>query len=328
MPAPFFRTGPAKKLSALLASMTLAQAAFALDPLPTSADNSTLDAQLMYQLLIGEMELRTGDAGTAYEVMLDAARRSKDEQLFRRATDIALEARAGDQALAAVKAWRSAIPGSLEALRFHLQLLVALNRVPEAAEPLKTLLNLTPASQRATSIAALPRLFSRSAEPKQAATLLEQALQPYVDGPDTGTSARVAIGRAWLAAQDPAKALEFAQRAQAREGAAEGPAFLALELLPGTAEAEAIVMSQLGGALPDGLAVVVGGSACWLFNRQAMRAAVPPATRTIMATRATMSTRTVSAMTRQRSARRNYLLTSGGKPTAPTSPCVSVSQAM
>ena len=75
-----------------------------------------LDAPLFYQLLIGEMELRNGDAGTGFQVMLDAARRTKRRALFRRATDIALQARAGDQALAAVRAWREALPGSVEAL--------------------------------------------------------------------------------------------------------------------------------------------------------------------------------------------------------------------
>ena len=56
---------------------------------------SNLDAQLFYQLLIGEIELRGGQAGTAYEVVLDAARKTRDEQLFRHATEIALQARAG-----------------------------------------------------------------------------------------------------------------------------------------------------------------------------------------------------------------------------------------
>jgi hypothetical protein len=60
--------------------------------------------------------------------MLETARRTRNEQVFRRATDIALQARAGDQALAAIVAWRTALPQSLEALRYQVQLLVALNR--------------------------------------------------------------------------------------------------------------------------------------------------------------------------------------------------------
>ena len=245
MPAPLFRTGSAHVLAALLVSIAFARSASAQEVAIAPIENSALDAQLMYQVLIGEMELRSGEAGTAYEVMLDAARRTKDEQLFRRATDIALEARAGEQALAAVKAWRNAAPNSLEALRFHVQLLVAVKRVPETVEPLRTLLNLTPPSQRAATIASLPRFFARSADPKQSAALLDTVLQPYLDGSDTGTAARVALGRAWLAGQDSAKALDQAQRAHKREPGAEDPALLAAELLPATTAAEAIVTEQL-----------------------------------------------------------------------------------
>ena len=78
---------------------------------PPQIASSNLDAPLFYQLLLGEIELRSGDTGTAYQLLLDAAKRAKDEALFRRVTDIALQARAGDQALGAVQAWRQALPG-------------------------------------------------------------------------------------------------------------------------------------------------------------------------------------------------------------------------
>ena len=120
-----------------LVSLPFGALAQAPDPEPPT--HSDLDAQLFYQLLIGEIELRGGEAGTAYQVVLDAARRTRDEQLFRRATDIALQARAGDQALAAVMAWRLAIPTSLEAHRYLVQLLVLLNRPAESVEPLRAL---------------------------------------------------------------------------------------------------------------------------------------------------------------------------------------------
>ena len=44
-----------------------------------AVENSSLDAPLFYQLLLGEIELRNGEAGTAYQLMLDAARRTRDE---------------------------------------------------------------------------------------------------------------------------------------------------------------------------------------------------------------------------------------------------------
>ena len=254
MPSKLPRTGGALALAALLASMAVTQGAAAQpaasDAPASKVENSRLDAPLFYQLLIGEIELSAGEPGEAYQVVLDAARRTKDEQLFRRATDIALQARAGDQALVAVKAWRLALPESQEALRYQVQLLVSLNRTPETYEPLQSLMRLTPAAQRPALITALPRFFSRSSDRALAAALVEQVLQPHMAAPDTRVAANVTVGRGWLAAFDGAKALSFAQRAHELDPAAEAPAALALEMLPGTPAADAIVQSHLA-AKPD-----------------------------------------------------------------------------
>jgi tetratricopeptide (TPR) repeat protein len=210
-----------------------------------AANNSTLDAPLFYQLLIGEIELRSGEAGAAYQVILDAARRTRDETLFRRAVDVALHARAGDQALAASKAWRSAHPKSLDALRMQLQILSALNRMPEASEPLQALLTLTPAEERGGLIAALPRFMQRTADTRASAELIERVLKPYLAEPATRVQARVAIGRGWLGASESAKALELAHQAQRDDASAPGPMLLALDLMATKPEAESIVIAAL-----------------------------------------------------------------------------------
>ncbi|NUZ06669.1 tetratricopeptide repeat protein [Piscinibacter koreensis] len=218
-------------------------------PRKPAVENSALDATLLYQLLIAEMELRQGDAGTAYQVMLDAARRTRSEQLFRRTTEIALRARAGEQALAAVVAWRNAIPQSQDALRFQVQLLVALNRVAEAEEPLRALLAGLSDVTRPAAIDGLPALVSRrtdtAAQRAAAAALIERLVAPYLEAPVARTSARVAAARAWLAAGEPAKALALVERASVDEPGAEAPALVALDLLPGQPAAEAIVTRHL-----------------------------------------------------------------------------------
>ena len=244
MPAPSPRKTAPRVLVSLMAAWALSMPASGASVSPNKVENSKLDAQLFYQLLIGEIELRNGEAGNAYEVLLDAARRAKDEQLFRRATDIALQARAGDQALAAARAWRASLPESQDALRYIVQLLVSLNRVPETLEPMGALLKVVPAMQRPALINSLPRFFSRAPDRTQAANLIEQALQPYTDAPETRATARVAVGRAWLAANDAPKALELARRAHALDPTAEAPALLAIEMLPGSA-AEDIVLGHL-----------------------------------------------------------------------------------
>ena len=248
MPAFRVASGPVRAWLVAASLLVLAGAGTAA-PGPASGtnkvENSNLDAPLFYQLLLGEIELRDGQAGTAYQLILDAARRSKDEQLFKRATEIALQTRAGDQALAAAVAWRQALPDSQDAMRYQIQLLVALNRLPEVEEPLMSLLRQGPRPALPSMLEAVPRFLARATDRHATAVLVERALQPFVDAPDTRTSALVAIGRSWLLADDRANALAALRRASDADPSAEGPALLALDMLPATTEAEAIVTRQL-----------------------------------------------------------------------------------
>ena len=245
------------RVLALAAAIAVAPAANAQAPAsqPTTAGpgtpakpNSSLDAPLFYQLIIGEIELRNGEAGNAYAVLLDAARRTRDESLFKRSVEVALQSRAGEQALAAARAWRQALPESLEALRYELQLLAALNRSAEIAEPLKALLARTPDAELPALIATLPRLFQRMSDKRQAAVQIEDVLQPYLQPPHarpTRTAAHVASGRAWWMAGDASRALRQAEQAQVDDPSAIGPALLALDLMGSAPSAEKLVTNHL-----------------------------------------------------------------------------------
>jgi predicted Zn-dependent protease len=209
---------------------------------------TALDAQLFYELLVGEISARTGEAGTGYSLMLDAARKTRDPELYQRAVEIAFQARAGDSALQAARAWREAFPQSREANRYVLQILVALNRVPESAEPLKTDLALTEAKDRSAAIAGLPRVYSRVSDKKAATAVVEGALAEYLQQPETGATAWTAVGRMRLAAEDNAGALEAVRRGQAINPQAEGPAVLALEMMDSKQpEAEQVFKRYLEG---------------------------------------------------------------------------------
>ncbi len=240
----------------LLAALLVAPlGAWAQTPAETAAEeptkppvNSAMDDRLFYQLLIGELALTMGDPGTAYDWMLDAARRTKDEGLFRRSVDIALQARAGDQALAASRSWRIALPESLDALRMQLQILMALGRSDDITEPLRSLIEQTPDGERGGLIAALPRFLQRAPDKREVASLLEDVLKPYAQTNDTRIAARVAQGRAWLDAKEPEKALGLVGEAFALEPAAIGPALLALELMRERPAAEQTVQAYLAQA--------------------------------------------------------------------------------
>ncbi len=205
------------------------------------ASNSPMDALLFYQLLIGELELVNGKPGTAFEVVFEAARRTRHDELFRRAVDIAVQGRAGDQALAAARSWRVARPSSLDATRSELQLLGALDRLGEAAEPVRTLVAMSPAAERGGVIAAMPRAVQRAADKIRAAQLLADALKPLARDPALALPVQLATARAWLYAGETARALAMTQDAQRLEPAAPGPSLLALELVAAHPEAEDVV---------------------------------------------------------------------------------------
>ena len=230
-------------------AQAVAQAAETAAAAPTELANSALDAPLFYHLLLGEMELSSGRAGNAFELILEAARRQADGVLFQRAIDIALQARAGDQALGASRAWRTALPESVDAVRYQFQILLALNRVDELAEPIATWLSRVAAAERVALITGLPRALQRAADRRQARALLEQAVSPYADKPETRLASLVAVGRMALAAGQAEHALALARQSALEDPAAPGPVLLALDLPAGTLGAEAIVTAYL--ARPD-----------------------------------------------------------------------------
>jgi tetratricopeptide (TPR) repeat protein len=250
-PAPAAPTSPAPIIEPAAPPVTTPAAAAQRQE---QARASALTAELFYEVLMGELTARTGDPGSGYALVLDAARRSRDGKLFQRAVEIALQARSGDAALAAARAWKETLPESREARRFELQILIALNRIGETAEPLRAELAATPQVERPFLMAVIARNYARATDKKLAASVVEQALADELKSPATGGAAWSTVGRLRLAAGDTSGALEAARRGQEADPSSDGPAMLALELMdPGQPLAEPLVKRYLAGpkALPE-----------------------------------------------------------------------------
>ncbi len=221
-------------------------------PRPSTAQEESRtaaeDAEIFYEILLGEITTRSGDPSSGYALMLEAARTSNDENIYKRAADIALQARSGEAALAAANAWKDAWPQSREANRYVLQLLVALNRIADTAAPLQQELLLTKAQAKATAFQALPQLYRRASDKALAASVVQQALASDLKHPDTGAAAWATVGRMRILANDKKGALEAAHRAQKFDPNYEGTALLALELMEeGEAEAAPIARQYFDG---------------------------------------------------------------------------------
>lgn len=227
-------------------------AKLASDPI---AQPSALTAELFYEILMGEMTTRSGDPGSGYALVLDAARRLRDGKLFQRAVEIALQSRSGDAALAASRAWQETLPNSRDARRIELQILIALNRISETVEPLRAEIAATPQIERPMLMAVIARNYSRASDKKLAASVVEQALVDELKSPTTGGLAWATVGRLRLNAGDTSGALDAAFKGQQLDPASDAPAALALEMIgPGQPLAEPIVTRHLANnpkASPD-----------------------------------------------------------------------------
>ena len=235
---------------------TLEEARAAVKAAPVSA----LDSALFLQLLVSEMTLQEGQNETGFALMLDAARKTGNPQLFERATEMALQSRSGDAALQAAQAWKQNQPTSREANRTLLQILISLNRIADSGEPLRFELQQAPDIERAAVLAAIPRAYARASDKKLASETVEKAVANYLVQPAYASAAWTTVGRMRLAANDATGALEAAQRGQAANLSnpnfqTEGPVLVALELIdPKLPGAEALVRSYFEKnpqALPD-----------------------------------------------------------------------------
>lgn len=222
-------------------------AAHAQDNEASKLGNSALTGELLYEILLGEMNLRLGEPAAGFSLLLDAARKSKDAQLYDRAVEIALQARSGDGALMAARAWAQAWPKDRRANQQVLQILLALNQVPESLEPLKKEIELTPAAERDATINAIPRYFARVSDKKRATAVVQQALEPYLQkNTTTSAVAWTSLGRMRLGSDDVAGAQEAAKKGLAADSKTPGPTLLALELMgKKVPEAEALVLQGL-----------------------------------------------------------------------------------
>lgn len=198
---------------------------------PAQQTTSALDARLFYQLLLSELSLQQGDPGAAYSLVLDAARRTRDGQLFQRAIQMSLQARAGDSALAAAKAWVDSDASSVDARRFELQILLATSKVADTPPVLEALLNLLPLKARTEALHAVAQTYARVPDKAQTLRLLQPLLDKLALNTDLRSAAMTALARLQWAADAKSAALNNSEQAIAADPSDTQAALFALELM-------------------------------------------------------------------------------------------------
>lgn len=236
-----------------LAQQTAQTAAPALaSTKPARIENSTMDGQLFYQLLVGEMRGKE-EPGYAYQIYLQLGKQYKSAQLFQRSVEIALTARAGEQALGAAKAWRQALPNDIQAAEFTARILMALNRPQAMVEPLRSLIQLTPQPQQPQALARLTRSLLRLTDRAATARLIDEVTQPWREPNQNFAEAWLTSGEAWMAAGDAQQAYARLKQALSLNPALTTAGLLATDLMVNVPEAETIVTGQLAASPSDAL---------------------------------------------------------------------------
>ncbi|MCC7599796.1 tetratricopeptide repeat protein [Janthinobacterium sp. FW305-129] len=182
-------------LSALMATHAMAQtpvapadaaaspsaAAPAAPQEPDGLPKVELSSDLLYKLTKAEMEFKSGQWQGPYVTMMVAAQQTRDPRLARRASEMALAAKQGGEALAAIRLWRELAPDSDEATQFFLGFVVLTDKIEEAEPIFAERLANAPQGARGVALFQMQQILSRSNDKLYAYSMLTRLVQPYLD---------------------------------------------------------------------------------------------------------------------------------------------------
>lgn len=215
-------------------------------PIGAATSDSAMNAELFYELLVGEMSAAQGDTTNGVALMMEAARQIQSETLYQRAAEIALQSRSGQRALMVASEWSQAFAQSREANRFMLQVLLMLNRISESQTYLSREVAWVPENAKTATYLAIAQLYSRATDKALAAAVVEQALQNDIRNPNLASAAWATIGHMRLEAQQKDLAMQALLHAHAQDPRSGATALLALQLMEsGNSSAEALVQDYM-----------------------------------------------------------------------------------
>lgn len=151
------------------------------DPLPSAE----LTDDLMFKYLSAEVAYQRGEWKTGYVTMLSLGQQTRDPRFARRATEMAIHAKRADEAMAAIRLWRTLAPHSDEATQYYLSFIILGDNLAEAKPVLDERLKNARPRTRGLMALQIQRLLARAKDKAAAFSLLEQVLAPYPDMTET-----------------------------------------------------------------------------------------------------------------------------------------------
>jgi len=168
-----------------------------------------LDGELLYQVLLGELAARRGEAVVGAEALIEAARLSRDPRLARQATRLALDADRYDLATSSARLWVELEPGRARPVESLALIMVEQGRTADAEAELARLLAQTENAERGEELRRIARLLGRLSNEDQALKVMDRLVGRYEDNAEAHYAA------AFLASQagDSDRVLESLGRA-------------------------------------------------------------------------------------------------------------------
>jgi tetratricopeptide (TPR) repeat protein len=168
-----------------------------------------LTSDLFYKLTKAELDFKRGQWQSAYIAMMMLAQQTRDPRLARRSAEMALAAKQGNEALAAIRLWRELAPDSDEAVQYFLGFSVLGDDLAESEQVFAQRLNGAPAEARGLVMFQMQQYLLRAKDKAASFALMERVLAPYA-----GTmESHLVLAQAAYAAENRDRALAEAKRA-------------------------------------------------------------------------------------------------------------------
>ena len=232
------------------AAASPAAPADAPDGKPNALPNVDLNSELLYKLTRAELEFKNGQWQGPYVTMMMAAQQTRDPRLARRASEMALAAKQGGEALAAIRLWRELAPDSDEATQFFLGFVVLTDKMEEAEPIFAQRIEAAPPGSRGVALFQTQQILARANDKLFAYAMLARLMEPYLDM----FEAHLVLAQGALSIGERERAIAEANKALSIKPASE-LAVLTLAQVTGEPQAAGKVLAAFLDKNPDSVEV-------------------------------------------------------------------------
>ncbi|NRR32938.1 tetratricopeptide repeat protein [Oxalobacteraceae bacterium] len=198
-----------------------------------------LTSDLLYKITRAELEFKRGQWQGPYITLYALAQQTQDPRLARRAAEMALAAKQGGEALAAIRLWRSLAPDSEEAAQYFLGFAVLSDDLGEAEQIFSQRLKNAKPVARGLVMFQMQQFLLRAKDKAAGFALLERVLTPYGDMMES----HLVLAQSAFSNGDSERARSEAKRA--------------LEMKP-DAELALLTLAQVAPDIDSALAILTG----------------------------------------------------------------------